>query len=294
MEKILGTDNRRDATSNDGDPRATCKTKVHTQLKVADNIQSSSLAIKQTAEGVHDTFASIENAINVRHQIAAHPWISLGGAIAIAALLSSRRDYRPARLPRSDEEVDKTRRRDGNGNRYRALCRGGDHQASTHFDLELLHKYSKFHLDGSEDDCGCRLHRPGSRGCNSCRTTSAVAISNRTKRKDCSHRNTQRDTLILAPLRCETERLFRNTNEEKTIMKNTCGIAFFAILCLSGCNQGTPGGPGATGTSPTFGNANDTFHYELAFGSIEPPTGPTDSSLGLNRASEEFRGRCCD
>lgn len=79
------------------------------QLKVADNIQASSLAVKQTAEGVHDTFASIENAINVRHRIAAHPWISLGGAIAIAALLSSRRDYRPARLPRSDEEVDKTR-----------------------------------------------------------------------------------------------------------------------------------------------------------------------------------------
>jgi uncharacterized membrane protein len=68
-------------------------------------------------------------------------------------------------------------------------------------------------------------------------------------------------------------------------------IAFLTATCLalaalSGCNQGTPGGPGATGDKPSFGQSDDTFHLSVPLMASSLQQGETlEAVIGIKRAT---------
>ena len=66
------------------------------------------------------------------------------------------------------------------------------------------------------------------------------------------------------------------------------GFAVVTLLALTGCNQGTPGGPGATDTSgkkPAFGQADDTFNLNAPVMSSSTKQGEqTEATFGIKRA----------
>jgi hypothetical protein len=41
------------------------------------------------------------------------------------------------------------------------------------------------------------------------------------------------------------------------------GLVVMTLAALTGCSQGTPGGPGATEKKPAFGQADDTFNLSV-------------------------------
>jgi hypothetical protein len=59
------------------------------------------------------------------------------------------------------------------------------------------------------------------------------------------------------------------------------------VVALTGCNQGTPGGPGATertANKPVFGQADDTFSLDVPKMSTKLKQGETkDASIGVAR-----------
>ena len=66
------------------------------------------------------------------------------------------------------------------------------------------------------------------------------------------------------------------------------GFAVITLAALTGCNQGTPGGPGATDTSgkkPAFGQTDDTFNLNAPVMSSSTKQGEqTDATFGIKRA----------
>ena len=72
-------------------------------------------------------------------------------------------------------------------------------------------------------------------------------------------------------------------------MKNLFAIlASMAIVTLSGCNQGTPGGPGTAetnGKNPGYGQTDDTFNLSVPSMSSSLQQGEhTDGTVGIKRA----------
>lgn len=65
------------------------------------------------------------------------------------------------------------------------------------------------------------------------------------------------------------------------------GLAFGALAfgALAGCSQGTPGGPGATGKAPTFGQDENTFNLSIPVLSSSLQQGQkVQASVGIKRA----------
>ena len=63
------------------------------------------------------------------------------------------------------------------------------------------------------------------------------------------------------------------------------GLMLMTLAAMAGCNQGTPGGPGTTGKSPTFGQADDTFNLTVPTLSSSLQQGESiESTIGINRA----------
>lgn len=72
-------------------------------------------------------------------------------------------------------------------------------------------------------------------------------------------------------------------------MKNTfAGVALITLAALTGCTQGTPGGPGTTtitAEKPTYGQADDTFNLSVPVMSTHlQQGGQTEASVGIKRA----------
>lgn len=67
------------------------------------------------------------------------------------------------------------------------------------------------------------------------------------------------------------------------------GFAVMSLAALIGCNQGTPGGPGATDTSskkPAYGQANDTFNLSVPVTSSSLQQGESsEATIGIKRAT---------
>ncbi len=65
------------------------------------------------------------------------------------------------------------------------------------------------------------------------------------------------------------------------------GLLAMALVAVTGCNQGTPGGPGAadpTAKKPLYGQANDTFHLSVPTLSTTLKQGETkEGSIGIKR-----------
>jgi len=68
------------------------------------------------------------------------------------------------------------------------------------------------------------------------------------------------------------------------------GFAVMTLAALIGCNQGTPGGPGATDTSgkkPAYGQADDTFNLSVPTMSSSAKQGDqTEATIGIKRAKD--------
>ena len=65
------------------------------------------------------------------------------------------------------------------------------------------------------------------------------------------------------------------------------GLAVMTLAALSGCSQGTPGGPGTTGKSPTYGQADDTFNLSVPVLSSKVQQGEqTEATVGIKRAEK--------
>ena len=63
------------------------------------------------------------------------------------------------------------------------------------------------------------------------------------------------------------------------------GLAVMTLAVLTGCSQGTPGGPGATGKTPAYGQADDTFNLSVPVASSSIQQGnQTDATVGIKRA----------
>jgi hypothetical protein len=65
------------------------------------------------------------------------------------------------------------------------------------------------------------------------------------------------------------------------------GLMVTTVMALTGCNQGTPGGPGATertANKPVFGQADDTFNLDVPQMSTKLKQGETkDVSISVAR-----------
>jgi hypothetical protein len=65
------------------------------------------------------------------------------------------------------------------------------------------------------------------------------------------------------------------------------GVLAIALVALTGCNRGTPGGPGAsdpTAKQPLYGQANDTFNLSVPTLSTSLKQGDTkEGSIGIKR-----------
>lgn len=63
------------------------------------------------------------------------------------------------------------------------------------------------------------------------------------------------------------------------------GLAVMMLAALTGCSQGTPGGPGTTGKNPAYGQADDTFNLSVPVVSSSIQQGErTDATVGIKRA----------
>lgn len=71
-------------------------------------------------------------------------------------------------------------------------------------------------------------------------------------------------------------------------MKRTfAGLVVMTLAALIGCNQGTPGGPGATEKNPAYGQAEDTFNLSVPMmASSLQQGGKLESTVGIKRANE--------
>lgn len=69
-------------------------------------------------------------------------------------------------------------------------------------------------------------------------------------------------------------------------MKNSlAGLALMTLAALSGCGQGTPGGPGTAEKKPAYGQADDTFNLSVPMTSSALQQGnETDATVGIKRA----------
>jgi uncharacterized membrane protein len=65
------------------------------------------------------------------------------------------------------------------------------------------------------------------------------------------------------------------------------GLVVMALVAFTGCNRGTPGGPGATDPSakkPAFGQADDTFNLSVPYLSTNLKQGETKAiSISIKR-----------
>lgn len=78
-------------------------------------------------------------------------------------------------------------------------------------------------------------------------------------------------------------------NMKRFNMKSSfAGLAVMTLAALSGCNQGTPGGPGTTDTNvkkPAFGQTDDTFNLSVPVTSSSVQQGAnTEATIGIKRA----------
>lgn len=63
------------------------------------------------------------------------------------------------------------------------------------------------------------------------------------------------------------------------------GFVAVTLTALTGCTQGTPGGPGTTEDKPTFGQADDTFNLSVPRTSTSLKQGEqTEATIGIKRA----------
>ena len=63
------------------------------------------------------------------------------------------------------------------------------------------------------------------------------------------------------------------------------GFAVLTLAALIGCNQGTPGGPGAADKKPAYGQADDTFNLSVpAISSSLKQGEQTEATVGIKRA----------
>ncbi len=71
-------------------------------------------------------------------------------------------------------------------------------------------------------------------------------------------------------------------------MRLSVSLTLLTLAVLSGCNQGTPGGPGTTdkdGKKPAYGQANDTFNLSVPLMASALQQGErTDATIGIKRA----------
>ncbi len=68
-------------------------------------------------------------------------------------------------------------------------------------------------------------------------------------------------------------------------MKNSSAGLLVMMLVVAGCTQGTPGGPGTTGKSPTIGQADNTFNLSVPVMSSSLKQGEsTEATIGIKRA----------
>ncbi len=64
------------------------------------------------------------------------------------------------------------------------------------------------------------------------------------------------------------------------------GLAMLTLAALTGCTQGTPGGPGTTGKDPTYGQTNDTFNLSVPVMSSNLRQGEQkEATVGIKRAT---------
>ncbi len=63
------------------------------------------------------------------------------------------------------------------------------------------------------------------------------------------------------------------------------GLVVMTLVALSGCNQGTPGGPGTTEKKPAYGQTDDTFNLSVPVLSSSLQQGKqTEATVGIKRA----------
>ena len=63
------------------------------------------------------------------------------------------------------------------------------------------------------------------------------------------------------------------------------GLAVMTLAALTGCSQGTPGGPGTTEKKPAYGQADDTFNLSVPVMSSSLQQGEqTEATVGIKRA----------
>lgn len=63
------------------------------------------------------------------------------------------------------------------------------------------------------------------------------------------------------------------------------GLFVLTLAAVTGCNQGTPGGPGTTEEPPTFGQADDTFNLSVPILSTSLQQGEQmEATVGIARA----------
>ena len=63
------------------------------------------------------------------------------------------------------------------------------------------------------------------------------------------------------------------------------GLAVMTLAALTGCSQGTPGGPGTTGKQPAYGQADNTFNLSVPIFSSSLQQGEqTEATVGIKRA----------
>jgi hypothetical protein len=63
------------------------------------------------------------------------------------------------------------------------------------------------------------------------------------------------------------------------------GLVVMTLAALTGCSEGTPGGPGATEKKPAFGQADDTFNLSVPVLSSSVQQGEqTEATVGIQRA----------
>ena len=63
------------------------------------------------------------------------------------------------------------------------------------------------------------------------------------------------------------------------------GLAMMTLVALTGCSQGTPGGPGTTEKKPAYGQTDDTFNLSVPVLSSSLQQGEqTEATVGIKRA----------
>ena len=63
------------------------------------------------------------------------------------------------------------------------------------------------------------------------------------------------------------------------------GLAVMTLAAMTGCTQGTPGGPGTTGKNPAYGQAADTFNLSVPVMSSALQQGEQiEATVGIKRA----------